>query len=78
MLNGLYWEYMYNDGSDKRFICPGGEEAVGPCPVAPEDRNILYENRLLGLPRFVKFDIYHNSQKPSLRSGLLVVHKTYQ
>ena len=35
----------------KRFICPGGEEAVGPCPVAPADRNILYENRLLGLPR---------------------------
>lgn len=53
MLDGLYWEYLYNDGSDKRFICPGGEEAVGPCPVAPADRNILYENRLLGLPRLV-------------------------
>ena len=48
MLDGLYWEYLYNDGTDKRFICPGGEEAVGPCPVAPADRNILYENRLLG------------------------------
>lgn len=56
MLDGLYWEYLYNDGSDKRFICPGGEEAVGPCPVAPADRNILYENRLLGLPRLVLYD----------------------
>ena len=52
MLDGLYWEYLYNDGDDKNFICPGGEEAVGPCPVAPADRNILYENRLLGLPRY--------------------------
>jgi hypothetical protein len=51
LLNGLYWEYMYNTGNDKNFICPGGEEHVGPCPVAPSDRNILYENRLLGLPR---------------------------
>ena len=41
----------YNDGKDRNFICPGGEEASGPCPVAPSDRNILYENRLLGLPR---------------------------
>ena len=31
MLDGLYWEYLYNDGTDKRFICPGGEEAVGQC-----------------------------------------------
>ena len=51
LLDGLYWEYMYNEGNDKDFVCPGGEEAVGPCPVAPADRNILYENRLLGLPR---------------------------
>ncbi len=51
MLDGLYWEYLYDDGNSKNFICPGGEETVGPCPVAPSDRNILYENRLLGLPR---------------------------
>lgn len=51
LLDGLYWEYLYNEGTDKNFVCPGGEEAVGPCPVAPSDRNILYENRLLGLPR---------------------------
>ena len=52
LLNGLYWEYAYNKGN-KKTICPGGEEAraLGPCPLAPSDRNILYENRLLGLPR---------------------------
>ena len=52
LLNGLYWEYAYNEGN-KKTICPGGEEAraLGPCPLAPSDRNILYENRLLGLPR---------------------------
>ena len=61
MLDGLYWEYLYNDGTDKRFICPGGEEAVGPCPVAPADRNILYENRLLGLPRIRQIRVRNDS-----------------
>ena len=53
LLKGLYWEYAYNAGTP-RTICPGGEEAraLGPCPLAPSDRNILYENRLLGLPRY--------------------------
>ena len=51
LLDGLYWEYKYNDGGNKKFICPGGEEATGPCPLQPSDRNILYENRLIGLPR---------------------------
>ena len=33
----------------------------GPCPVAPMDRNILYENRLLGVPRYAwHFDICLN------------------
>lgn len=31
---------------------------MGPCPVAPADRNILYENRLLGLPRYVTEESY--------------------
>jgi hypothetical protein len=53
LLAGLYWEYAYNAGA-KNTVCPGGEEAraLGPCPLAPSDRNILYENRLLGLPRY--------------------------
>ena len=59
LLKGLYWEYAYNAGTP-RTICPGGEEAraLGPCPLAPSDRNILYENRLLGLPRYF---IYQNT-----------------
>lgn len=35
----------------RQYICPGGEESAGPCPVAPADRNVLFENRLLGLAR---------------------------
>eukprot|EP00095_Tigriopus_kingsejongensis_P002369 maker-scaffold579_size130606-snap-gene-0.31 protein:Tk02369 transcript:maker-scaffold579_size130606-snap-gene-0.31-mRNA-1 annotation:"pkd2 " len=61
MLDGLYWEYLYNDGSNKNFVCPGGEEAVGPCPVNPADRNILYENRLLGLPRLRQIRVTNDS-----------------
>lgn len=61
MLDGLYWEYLYNDGTDKNFVCPGGEEAIGPCPVAAADRNILYENRLLGLPRIRQLRVRNDS-----------------
>ena len=50
-LDNLYWEFTYAEGGDANFICPGGDEGVGPCPIAPTDRNILYENRLLGVPR---------------------------
>jgi hypothetical protein len=50
-MDSLYWEYKYDDGSVSNFICPGGASA-GPCPVANNDRNILYENRLLGVPRY--------------------------
>ena len=51
-LDGVYWEYMYDGENAKRTRCPGGEEAKGACPVIREDRNIFYENRFLGLPRF--------------------------
>lgn len=55
-LDSLYWEYDngYGDGSDTgqtEFTCPDGENSVGPCLVTPQDRNILFENKLLGLPR---------------------------
>lgn len=51
-MDSLYWEYAYNNGDDRNIACPGGEVAgAGPCPLSPADRNILYENRLIGLPR---------------------------
>ena len=53
MLDNLYWEYDYGIGENdkKQYICPDSENAVGPCLLTPTDRNILYENKLLGLPR---------------------------
>ena len=45
----------------RNYICPGGEESTGPCPVAPSDRNILYENRVLGLARYTWFFLEHDS-----------------
>jgi len=32
-------------------FCAGGEVMNGPCPLSSEDRNILYENKVIGLPR---------------------------
>ena len=33
------------------MLCPDGEVAKKPCRVPPSDRNMMYENRVLGLPR---------------------------
>ncbi|XP_018023502.1 polycystin-2 [Hyalella azteca] len=46
MLDGLYWENWYD-----------AEQS----PTAPQDRNILYENRLLGLPRVRQVRVTNNS-----------------
>ena len=59
MIDGMYWEALYNVGYKtapglkiQPLNCPfDGTPAVVPCPVAPADRNIMYENRMLGLPR---------------------------
>ena len=32
-------------------MCPDGVVATKPCQVPPPDRNMMYENRVLGLPR---------------------------
>ena len=64
LLDGLYWEYAPSGvlmGEEKRFSCPGGEDRVGPCPVVPSDRNILYENRMLGLPRIRQLRVRNDS-----------------
>jgi len=60
-LDGLHWEYWYHDGDKRNYICPGGEESTGPCPVAPSDRNILYENRVLGLARMRQLRVKNDS-----------------
>ncbi len=60
-LDSLYWEYNYNSGEASNFICPGGDSSIGPCPVAPADRNILYENRLLGVPRLRQLRVRNGS-----------------
>ena len=51
MLNHMYWEFDYGKG-DGKYLCPMGDISVGPCPVSTVDRNVLYENKLLGLPRY--------------------------
>lgn len=65
MLDGMYWEYSYNvdDDDTKAFLCPhtGSSSAVGPCPTSQTDRNILYENRLLGLPRLRQLRVKNDS-----------------
>lgn len=52
LLDALYWETWYNKGYAKAEVrCPDGVVATEPCDVPPADRNVMYENRILGLPR---------------------------
>ena len=60
-LDNLYFEYTYRGGDARNFHCPGGNDVVGPCPVANDDRNVLYENRLLGVPRLRQMRIKNNT-----------------
>ncbi|CAG0885259.1 unnamed protein product [Darwinula stevensoni] len=46
MLDSLYWEYWYNQGTT---------------PTSSQDRNILYENKLLGVPRLRQLRVRDNS-----------------
>ena len=34
---------------------------TGPCPISPSDRNVLYENRMLGLPRIRQLRVKNDS-----------------
>lgn len=51
-MDGIYWETYYNRGyRNAQIKCPDGTPATQPCEVPASDRNIMYENRMLGLPR---------------------------
>ena len=78
LLDGLYWEYIHG-GEEKRFSCPGGEDRVGPCPVVPSDRNILYENRMLGLPRIRQLRVRNDSCQihPHFQNAIHVCYNEY-
>jgi len=80
LLDGLYWEYWYNNGDEKKYVCPGGEESTGPCPVAPSDRNILYENRMLGLPRIRQLRVQNLSCEihPDFQNAIRYCYNEYQ
>ena len=51
---GVYWESWYNQGMIAQNVyinCPDGTPAINACPTELADRGILFENKILGLPR---------------------------
>ena len=42
----LFVKYCYN----LQFPCPDGSTG-GPCPRNDQDANVLYDNKMLGVPR---------------------------
>jgi polycystin 2 len=63
LLKGLYWEELYNQGRKvTKFKCPStGILANDPCPVPYTDRNMMYENRMLGVPRMRMIKVTNSS-----------------
>ena len=62
LLDGLYWETWYNHGNPvPDFDCPDGSPATGPCVVPPADRNVMYENRMLGQARIRQLRVHNKS-----------------
>lgn len=62
LIEGLYWETWYNKGyRNAQVRCPDGEWATKPCKVPPSDRNVMYENRVLGLPRIRQIKVHNIS-----------------
>jgi hypothetical protein len=52
LLNGLYWSDNTDDGSQRNYLCPTGNETAGRCPVSATDKIILYGNFMIGVPRY--------------------------
>ena len=55
----LYEEDWYNTG-DTALPCPDGSRGA-PCKRSPDDNNVLYDNKLLGVPRFRQLRLTNNS-----------------
>ena len=66
LIDGIYWESLYNVGyktapglSVQPLNCPyDGTPATQPCSVDASDRNVMYESRMLGVPRIRMVNIY--------------------
>lgn len=67
LIDGLYWETLYNKGFKNApgqkiqpLNCPSSDiPATKPCPVDPADRNVMFENRMLGFPRLRMVHLIH-------------------
>ena len=80
LLDGLYWETWYNKGYKRaEVLCPDGVVAKQPCRVPPSDRNIMYENRMLGLPRMRQLKVRNNSCPihPDFANAIKVCYAPY-
>jgi hypothetical protein len=45
-------EYIYI--CPRIFVCPESDDIVSGCPLKEADRNLVYENKVLGVPRYVR------------------------
>lgn len=83
LLKGLYWEELYNQGRKiTKFKCPStGILANDPCPVPYTDRNMMYENRMLGVPRMRMIKVTNSSclehMNPDFKTAIIKCFAPY-
>lgn len=80
LVEGIYWETWYNRGYRNAYIaCPDGELATQPCKVPPADRNVMYENRVLGLPRMRMLKVGNKTCEPDddFKNAIRVCYAPY-
>ena len=72
----VYEETWYNDG-DTDFECP--DKSKGKCPRVGDDRGILYDNKMLGVPRIRQIRVKNDSCEihPQFSSTISVCYGKY-
>ena len=66
----VYEGDWYNDGDMPEMPCPDG--STGACPRSQDDRGVLYDNKLLGVPRIRQLRVRNDSCKvhPAFRYAM--------
>jgi len=91
LIDRIYEDEWYNSGDNINIRCPdkkredckydekGRWTCLGPCKRSQEDANILYENKLLGVPRIRMLRIKNDSCNvhPAFKKNILVCYSHY-
>ena len=79
MVPSIYQTKWYNDGDNPMFPCPDGSTG-GPCERNEEDANMLYDNKMLGVPRLRQLRVRNDSCEvhPLFQASITACYSDYE